>query len=238
MSKDNIIIGKTKNKATVDICINCESYHIPHFNYIKGRKNYSIEFQRPVPLDHSNVMELKERTDLEVFFATYNEKYNMTNWQLAIEIWNKNNQIQIPNNFHKPYYRNMIEELDNYIISTDNNRIGLIDGMQIYCDEDIETEPHFHIKLKYNAEVAICLKKAKYLHPISRRLTTQELLALIKYLQQKCNIEYYNNYKNWQYLIYAWNNQNLIQGAFIFPAKEKLDINMPMPDYKKLNEME
>lgn len=35
--KDKIIIGKTKNKATVNICARCNNYNIPHFNYEKVR---------------------------------------------------------------------------------------------------------------------------------------------------------------------------------------------------------
>ncbi len=239
MSKDKIIIGKTKNKATVSICVNCNAYNIPHFNYDKGKKHYSIEFQIPVPLDYSNVMELKERTDLEVFFATYNEERQITNWQLAVKTWNENNNIQIPDNLHKPYYRNMIEELDNYIISTDNNRIGLIDGMQIYCDEDIETEPHFHVKLSNNSNVAIYFRKPKYLYPIYSKLSDEELEVLNNYLKSKCSdyiVKHFNIDTNWKYLIYAWNNQNANSQGSIYPHKEKLDENMEMPDYTKLNE--
>lgn len=104
------ISSLTKNGVTISICINCERYNLPHFNYEKGKKYYSIEFERAVPLDYGNLMELKERTDLEIFFATYNEDYKMTNWQLAVKTWNDNNKIQIPNNLHKPYYRKLNEE--------------------------------------------------------------------------------------------------------------------------------
>ena len=233
--EDTIIIGKTKNKATVSICINCESYNTPHFNYSKGKKHYSIEFERAVTLDHGKIMELKERTDLEIFFATFNEKYNMTNWQLTVKTWNENNQIQIPNNLHKPYYRNMVEGFDDYIISTKNNRTGLLDDTQIFCNEEVETEPHFHIKLKDNADVAIYFDKAEYLEPLQRTLTNEELDIIIKYLKQKCNIKFFKDYTNWQYLIYAWNNQNANTMSFIFPAKEGLDVNMQMPDFRMLN---
>ena len=43
---------------------------------------------------------------------------------------------------------------------------------------------------------------------------------------------------NWQYLIFAWNNQNVGNGNFIFPDKKELTGNIEMPDYSKLNETE
>lgn len=239
--KEKVVLGKTKNGATISICINCENYNISHFNYEKGRKYYSIEFERAVPLDHGNLMDLKERTDLEIFFATYNEDYKMTNWQLAIKVWNDNNKIQIPNNLHKPYYRNMIEEIDNYTISTWNNRQGLSDEMQIYCDEDVEAEPHFHVKLQNGTDIAIYFKNAQYLKPLSRKLTNEELNVLIKYLQAKCSMQlgkFKADMTNWQYLIFAWNNQNVNSQGSIYPYKEELDENIEMPDYRNLNEME
>lgn len=235
---DKMIIGKTENKATVSICINCNAYNIPHFNYEKRKKHYSIEFQRPVALDHGNLMKLKERTDLEKFFATYNKKHNITNWKLAVKTWNENNKIQIPANLHKPYYRNMIEEIDNYIISTRNNREGLMDGMQIYCDEDMEQEPHFHVRLPNNSEVAIYFKKAEYLFPIFSKLSDVELEVLINYLKAKCSNyikKHFTIDTNWKYLIFAWNNQNANNQGFIYPYKEELDENLEMPDYMKLN---
>ena len=197
--KDNILIGKTKNKATVSVCKNCDAYSIPHFNYDKGKKHYSIEFQRAVPLDHGKLLDLKERTDLEIFFATYNQEYQMTNWQLAIKIWNENNTTKIPNNLHKPYYRNMVEEINNYIISTENNRIGLLEDMQIYCDEE-EQEPHFHIKLANNTDIGLYFGKAEYLQPLSRPLTDVELDVLVEYLKSKSSeyiVNHFNINTNW-----------------------------------------
>ena len=121
----------------------------------------------------------------------------------------------------------MVEELDNYIISTKNNRQGLLDGMQIYCNEEVETEPHFHIRLKDNVGVAIYFNKAEYLEPLSRLLTDEEVKIIVKYLNSRCNIETFKDYTNWQYLIYAWNNQNY---------NIKLNDDIVMPDYTKLNE--
>ena len=239
--EDRIKIGKTNNKATVSICVKCNTYNIPHFNYDRGKKHYSIEFQRPVPLDHGNLMDLKERTDLEMFFATYNEKYKMTNWQFAVKTWNENNEVQIPNNLHKPYYRNMFEEIDNYIISTKNNREGLLDGMQIYCNEEVEQEPHFHIKFADNTDIAIYFDRAEYLEPLERQLTDAELDILVRYLKSKCSKDIRDNFNIdtiWQYLIFAWNNQNANSQGEIYPYKDKIDENMEMPDYAKLKEME
>lgn len=236
--KDKIIIGTTNNKAIVSICINCDAHSIPHFNYSKGKKHYSIEFERPVPLDHSPIMEMNERTDLEEWFATYNKEKNMTNWKLAVKIWNENNKIQIPNNLHKPYYRNMIEEIDNYTISPWNNRQGLPDEMQIYCNEEVETEPHFHIKFKDGIDVAIYFDRAEYLYPLYRKLTDAEIDVVIKYLNSKCNIKYFIDYTNWQYLIYAWNNQNANSQGYVYPNKVELDENIEIPNYTKLNEKE
>ena len=235
MVKNKIIVGKTKNKATVSVCVNCKSYNIPHFNYDKGKKHYSIEFERAVPVDHSRLMDLKERTDLEMFFASQNMEHQMTNWKLAVKLWNKNNKIKISNNLHKPYYRNMVEEIDNYTISTWSNRSDLIEGVQIYCDEDIELAPHFHIKLPDKSDVALYFDRAEYLQPLQRPLTDKEIEMLIRYLKQKCHIEYYDNYTNWEYLIYAWNNQNCTTNNFIFPEKEQLNSNLKMPDYRNLN---
>lgn len=233
--EDKIIIGTTNNKAIVSICNNCDAYSIPHFNYSKGEKHYSVEFERAIPLDHGNLMELNERTDLEKFFALYNEDYKITNWKLAVKTWNENNQMQIPNNLHKPYYRNMIEELDNYVISTTNNRNSLLDGMQIYCDEEVEAEPHFHIKFKDGIDVAVYFDRAEYLYPLYRKLTDAEIDVLIKHLNSRCNIDYFKDYTNWQYLIFAWNNQNANVQGYIYPSKKELDESMAMPDYTKLD---
>lgn len=181
-------------------------------------------------------MDLKERTDLEIFFATYNEDYKMTNWQLAVKTCNDNNKIQIPNNLHKPYYRNMYEEINNYTISSCNNRQGLPDGMQIYCDEEVEAEPHFHIKFADGIDVAVYFGKAEYLEPLSRKLTNEEIDVLINYLNSRCNIDYFKDYTNWRYLIFTWKNQNANSQGSIYPNKEELDENMEMIDYRKLNE--
>lgn len=169
-------------------------------------------------------MKMKERTDLELFFATYNEEHRMTNWQLAVKTWNDNNEIQIHKNLHKPYYGNMVEEIDNYTISTWSNRGELPDGMQIYCNEEGEAEPHFHIKLIDGVNVAIYFYKAEYLQPFSRPLTDEEVKIIFKYLNSRCNIEPFRT--NWEYLIFAWNNQN---------DNRKINNETVMPDYTKLN---
>lgn len=40
-------------------------------------------------------MEMNERTDLEMFFASYNEEHQMINWKLAVRTWNENNFCKI-----------------------------------------------------------------------------------------------------------------------------------------------
>ena len=240
--EDKIIIGKTDNKAIVSICKNCEVFpHIPHFSYYdrKKKRGYSLHFFEAKMLDHCYLLDLDQRIDLEYFFSKYNEETKMTNWELAIKTWNENYEVKIPDNLHRPYYINIQEEQDNYRISTWQNRGELPEGMEIYCDEDIESKPHFHIKLPDSCNVAIYFDKAEYLYPLSRKLTEEEIEIVVKYLKQKVTEEVFRGYwkteTNWKYLIYAWNNENTGGSWCYYPEKEEVSEDLEMPDYRKLN---
>lgn len=125
----NILIGKTKLGVKVSICKECECYHVPHFNYEddKNQKSYSFEFLKAQPLDHGKLLDLEQRYDLEKFFAEINKKNNMSNWELAVKTWNDNNTVKIPDNLHKPYYINMIEEIDDFPVTSRSDNLGLLE---------------------------------------------------------------------------------------------------------------
>ena len=241
--ENKIIIGKTDNKAIVSICKNCEGFpHIPHFSYFdtKKKKGYSLNFFEAKMLDHDSLLDMDQRIDLEYFFSKYNEEEKMTNWELAIKTWNENYEVKIPDNLHRPYYINIQEEHDDYVVSTWENRRDLLEGMQIYCDDDIEAKPHFHIRLPDSCNVAIYFDKAEYLYPLSRKLTEEEIQILIKYLSRKCEGKYVKaiagDRTNWEYLIHAWNNENTGGSWCYYQEKEEVSEDLEMPDYSKLNE--
>lgn len=241
---DEIIIGKTDNKAIVSICKECECFpHVPHLNYYdrKEKRSYTLNLLKAQMVDHCYLLDLDQRVDLEYFLSKYNEDEKMINWDVAVKTWNSlNYEVKIPDNLHRPYYINIQEEQDNYVISTWANRKGLPDGMNIYCDEDIEAKKHFHIKLPDSCNVAIYFDKAEYLEPLSRKLTDEEIEILIKYLNQNvdedCFRGAWKNKTNWNYLKGAWNQENTGGNWCYYQEKEKLSEDLEMPDYRLLNE--
>ena len=241
---DEIIIGKTDNKAIVSICKNCECFpHVPHLNYYdkKKKRSYTLNLLKAQMVDHCYLLDLDQRIDLEYFLSKYNEESKMINWDLAVKTWNNQNyETKIPDNLHRPDYINIQEEHDDYVVSTWENRRDLPDGMEIYCDDDIEAKPHFHIKLPDSCNVAIYFDKAEYLEPLSRKLTDEEIEIMIKFLSRKCEGRYVRKLagdsSNWELLIFAWNNENTGGSWCYYQEKEKLSDDLKMPDYSRLNE--
>ncbi|MCI8310384.1 MAG: hypothetical protein HFJ45_09600 [Clostridia bacterium] len=65
---EKIIIGKTKKKALITVCINCECFsHIPHFNYILKKKSFTLNLLSVELVDDMRNIELADRTDIEEF---------------------------------------------------------------------------------------------------------------------------------------------------------------------------
>ena len=62
-----IVIGKTKKKALITVCKNCDAYSIPHFNYISKKHEVTIRLLSVELVDTFENMELEDRTDAEEF---------------------------------------------------------------------------------------------------------------------------------------------------------------------------
>lgn len=275
---NEIVIGRTKNKTIITVCINCECYHIPHFNCIG--KNYceAISLLEPRLIDSPANIELKERTDIESFLNNIvdikkiqknnktvkklntrftlrrkkrntNKKYanvevaeveeDMTYWELIIKLWNKYNKQKTPENLCKPYYRNLLEMIDSACFGGD---LEYLNGGRCYTRQDQEREPHFVYELATGEQFNILFERAEYLQPVHRKLTKQELEILVRYLNapqledERLSLDF-KNY--WQFGVWLWNDQNydyVRSNPSWFPKYKKLDENLQMPDYTKLNE--
>ena len=123
------------------------------------------------------------------------------------------------------------------VITINSNERRLKEA-KIYLERDEEVIPHFNLVLKDGSTFKIMLEKAEYIEPIPRKLTDEEIDIVIKYLDSKCEDEYFGGrfegYKNWHLLIFAWNNENAHAQSYIYPKKRRLNEKLPMPDYKKL----
>ena len=71
MQNKEIIVGKTKLKAIVTVCKECEFYDIPHFNYDDGKRQVTISLLSAEYVDTFENLELKQRTGLEEFLNTF-----------------------------------------------------------------------------------------------------------------------------------------------------------------------
>lgn len=275
-----MVIGRTKKKAIVTICINCQSYWIPHFNYISKKYEVTFSLLSPKFVDTFENIELEDRTDVEEFlnkivdkkevnknnkiikklnkdylrnqkrsvrkypdlFTTINKetKYfnldikdieeDMTYWELIVKLWNSNNEEQTPKNLLKPYYRNFIEYIDSATFGSNK----LLEGGNLYTKMDQERTPHFYYKLNTGEEFGILFEKAEYLQPISRTLTQKELDFLVKILNTKKG-----DRTIWESGAWLWNNQNYEGNEYNFswfPKYKKIEDNIKIPDYTKLNE--
>ena len=65
-----IVIGKTKKKALITVCKNCDAYSIPHFNYISKKYEVTFSLLSPEFVDTFENIELEDRTDTEEFLNT------------------------------------------------------------------------------------------------------------------------------------------------------------------------
>lgn len=65
-----IVIGKTKKKALITVCKNCDAYSIPHFNYISKKYEVTFSLLSPEFVDTFENIELEYRTDTEEFLNT------------------------------------------------------------------------------------------------------------------------------------------------------------------------
>ncbi len=283
-----IIVGKTKKKALITVCVNCKGYNIPHFNYISKKLSVSFSLLSAEFIDDPRNIELEDRTDLEEFlnsvvsiesikktnkmvyklnkcffrelnkikrkepgaFETSDEKYryfpveikdikeDMTNWELIVELWNKYNDEKTPKNLYKPYYRNFQEYIDITVFGTEKE----LNGGRCFTKLDQGKTPHFIYKLKTGEEFCILFEKPEYLYPIPRKLTQEELDILVNFLSKLNNSKYLPKPEtNWQTGLWVWNWQNYNSNFYSpswFPKYRKLDENLVMPDYKRLNEKE
>lgn len=275
-----IVIGRTKKKAIVTICINCQSYWIPHFNYISKKYEVTFSLLSPKFVDTFENIELEDRTDVEEFLnkivdkeevnknnkiiKKLNKDYlrnqkrsvrkypdlftkidketkyfnldikdieeDMTYWELVVKLWNSNNEEQTSKNLLKPYYRNFIEYIDSATFGSNK----ILEGRKLYTKMDQERTPHFYYKLNTGEEFGILFEKAEYLQPISRTLTQKELDFLVKILNAKKG-----DSTIWERGAWLWNNQNYEGNEYNlnwFPKYKKIEDNIKIPDYTKLNE--
>lgn len=262
---EKIIIGKTKKKALITVCINCECFsHIPHFNYILKKKSFTLNLLSAELVDDMRNIGLEYRKDIEEFlnkvvYIRHIEKTNkmrrklnknqeyksidiadvetdMTYWELIIKLWNKHNKEKTPKNLCKPYYRNLSEMIDRACFG---GSLEYLEGGKCYTQQDQERKPHFIYELNTGEKFGILLEKAEYLYPIPRKLTRHELDILVKYLNAPVVEKIFKCKNYWQMGIFMWNNQNYDYNEYSpswFPQYKKIDENTSMPDYSKLND--
>lgn len=80
-------------------------------------------------------------------------------------------------------------------------------------------------------------EKAEYLEPKPRALTKNEIDNMIRILKTEYNKAYKETH--WKAGVWLWNNQNYEYNGNSptwFPKYKKLDENIKMPDYTKLND--
>ncbi len=248
------LIGITDKNAKIYIYKNLEGYNdLPFFSYEIAKQNVyennisEILIQKPKLYSlGSRNLELCERNDLENFLYKLNTKKNCTNYEYIISVWNRNNNIKVPSNTHKPNYINLEERefLESGIglnqeeilkIKEKDELNNIKVGINI---NETETKPHFHYIVSTGEEFAISMLEPKYLEPIPRKLNKDEVNILIMYLK-KIEENIYNQKKdtNWNILKWLWNNINTIYNDEILYTKPTKVIarNKQMPDYTKLN---
>lgn len=161
---------------------------------------------------------------------------DMTYWELIIKLWNKHNECKTPKNLMKPYYRNFIEYIDRACFG---GSLEYLEGGKCYTMQDQERTPHYIYELNTGEKFAILLEKAEYLHPIPRKLTQHELDILVKYLNAPVIEKLFKCKNYWQMGIFMWNNQNYDYNEHSpswFPKYKRIDENISIPDYSKLND--
>ncbi len=162
---------------------------------------------------------------------------DMTYWDLVVKLWNKYNKQKTPKNLYKPYYRNFIEYIDRATFSNVKDREEYLEGATCYIKSAQERTPHFCYRLNTGEEFAILFERSEYMKPIPRKLTQKELNNLISFLNAKNKL----GENNWQRGCRLWNEQNFDyneNSPSWFPKYKKMNENIKMPNYAKLNDEE
>ena len=192
-------------------------------------------------------MDKKQTRKYPDLFKKYDEKEKYTRpnvadveadmnyWDLIIKIWNRYNKEQTPKNLLKPYYRNFVEYIDTAVFAGAED----LNGAMLYTKQDQERTPHFIYRTADGEEIGILYEKAEYLEPKPRKLSKDEIDNMIRILKTEYKTTYRETY--WQAGVWLWNNQNYEYNDYAplwFPKYKKLDENIQMPDYTKLNDKE
>lgn len=185
----------------------------------------------------------------EYLKVTTNEPYikleldninGITYWELIIKVWNTYNEkdMKVPKNIYKPSYINLVEYKDDCYFTNKYDTKDFLDGASLITRRDQEAKPNFHYILKDGTDISILFEKAEYLEPIPRKLTQEELDRLVKFLNMYKDKEHTRT--NWQSGVWLWNDQNYNDNEPHYlnylPRYKKIDENIKMPDYTKLND--
>ena len=212
-----IVVGRTRHGAEISICKHCEAYGVPHFNFVYGEgRDEALYFDKPMLLDSVNNLDLTTRMDLQAFLTP-------ESWKSLIETWNENNDQQLSPDTHIPYYINLLQYQDTAIVTTREEREHL--GATLYVGvKDQDQRPHFHYERPDGSAVCVSLTASKYLPPVEKPLSEQELERLVICLETPDNygITLYRR------LLEMWS----CQGNAI------ADENQSMPDYRELGKQE
>ena len=90
-------------------------FHLKHKNQTKS-KSLTIEILRPIYFErgtHKGTLNSKERNSLQAFISdkSSNARYNGTNWDMVVDLWNDNNSNRtIPTNMKQPDYVTLHKE--------------------------------------------------------------------------------------------------------------------------------
>ncbi len=231
------IIGTTKKKALITVCVNCEEFsHIPHFN-CKGKKYYeAFSLLSAKIVDSPANIELSDRTDIEEFLnkivtikdiqkinkmckkLNKKQKYkyegtDISDIQDNMTYWEL--IIKIWNKYNKEKTpKNLCKpyyrNLTEYIDSACFGIEKHLEGGRCYTIQDQERTPHFIYELNTGEKIGILFEKAEYLYPIPRKLTQHELDVLVNFLIKPVDKEYKRKYisNGWEDGVWLWNYQN------------------------------
>lgn len=197
-------------------------------DYRKSIKKYGQEYFQEIKDNPYQKFELNNFTD-------------MTYWEVIINVWNTYNKedIQVPKNVYKPNYINLKEYEDNCYITNKYDSRDFLDGACLITRRDQEYKPNFHYVLKDGTDISILFEKPEYLEPIPRKLKQDELDRLVKFLKMKRKGK--NENTNWENGVWLWNDQNYNENENNFgvlPQYKKINEDIKMPDYTKLNDKE
>lgn len=105
-----IVIGKTKKKALITVCKNCNDYGIPHFNYISKKYEVTFSILSSEFVDTFENIELEDRTDTEEFLNTIVDITDVKKTNRTIRKLNK--QFFRKQKIRKIKYANIYETLN------------------------------------------------------------------------------------------------------------------------------